>query len=1157
MQRDQSDIDIETAHIARYQKRGRRQGTADLWNVQRTDLSSSEFFSALQGRPGFSEFVATLYSNMVKRTVPQGSWLMVKGDADVHEAFWLTRGFLDVFLGVDDSSAKVATILPGNWVGESGLHGSAGAVRTASVKVVRTDCELLVLDSKGFRSILGQFPQLQRDFEANLRSIADERGTERDQRATEVMSFTRRQEDLQSRGRTLFDKLDVNRSGRLDRSELAALPRKLGQLESAVHGNYFDRMLMMKKYAGDGMPGASGTDEYTEEFVDWATFLQWWQEYQRSLRRKSRRKVQELFNECDDDGSGGLDRQELDKLAAVVSKTFKWLLLDPPLQPLPKGDWDRMVHLEAVEAAQRDPSGVDDAQAEPIQVSFGAFQMWWKERTYDDEPNIPVLPEYMVQQLRDVRIETDGDVYMTGDDGDPLSPRKQQTRSGRELWGILRPRLKLIASLQRLWGNVHELYAASAQSQHEFTTERLPCGMRHPNSVFSTFWDSVQVVFLIWVSAMVPLRVCFDVTVDPLTVTWWLDVILDAYFITDVILNFRTAIYDENTGLLETNRGVIAKKYLMGWFTIDFVSCLPIPYIEMLITATSGTANSSTNNEGGGGTRLVKVLRLLRLSKMLRLARIKKILSKYEDTINLAPVFNVALTLGVILLTTHLLACGYYLVGSDNELTNDGTTIYGWVQNYDTGLGWGRYWSPSLGTKWVVSMYMAFRGGHAFTTIEFVFSMLSELVVGFIYGALAGLMANMAANSNVAEAEKNGRMMSLKAWIKDRGISKMDQNKIFLHFNNQFRSNAVYNEAAILDELPPALAADICYKLYGNFVQRIPLFRDLGKEVLHHLCKLVTHQVFSAGQQIFEQGHYGSELYFIIEGEVEVIQNGHQLGFLGESSFFGESPIIEAITAKSGAGDQIRKRTVRATTTCRVGMVRKGGVVDLLHEYPELSARLQRFCGYSRIKAKALNASKIKEGLTAIVQKSGAGDVWRAVSSTAGMESTVPAQSTPPSGVTTGDLNVQHQLGELQMAVRRIEAQLERLVNVVDTRSAGFDIMHSPGAHANGASPVGLRTELPPAPAPTGPASVSHRSPTASRRRRHTAHTTPTLSQDVPASVGLLTSGLSTPAVGNETSAPQIAGMHQNPRSPTRRVSEPAVNSRVYVTAAMQARRRL
>ena len=44
-------------------------------------------------------------------------------------------------------------------------------------------------------------------------------------------------------------------------------------------------------------------------------------------------------------------------------------------------------------------------------------------------------------------------------------------------------------------------------------------------------------------------------------------------------VNFRTAFYNHK-GMLITDTRAIAEHYLTGWFAIDFLSCLPVGYIN-------------------------------------------------------------------------------------------------------------------------------------------------------------------------------------------------------------------------------------------------------------------------------------------------------------------------------------------------------------------------------------------------------------------------------------------------------------------------------------------------------------------------------------------------------------------------------------------------
>ena len=106
----------------------------------------------------------------------------------------------------------------------------------------------------------------------------------------------------------------------------------------------------------------------------------------------------------------------------------------------------------------------------------------------------------------------------------------------------------------------------------------------------------------------------------------------DLYFITDIVLNFRTAFVNEQD-VRETSPKAIAKYYMSGWFPIDFISCIPVGHIAFIIEQNAlEELGSAAGGEGGANNfRSLKALRLLRLSKMLRLARLKRIMQKYEN----------------------------------------------------------------------------------------------------------------------------------------------------------------------------------------------------------------------------------------------------------------------------------------------------------------------------------------------------------------------------------------------------------------------------------------------------------------------------------------------------------------------------------------------
>lgn len=81
------------------------------------------------------------------------------------------------------------------------------------------------------------------------------------------------------------------------------------------------------------------------------------------------------------------------------------------------------------------------------------------------------------------------------------------------------------------------------------------------------------------VSMIVPIRIAFT---DEEPLGWFIFyIVTDSIFLIEIILNFFTTVSDEQKVYEITDRKIIAKKYLKGWFWIDFISIAPIDVFMM------------------------------------------------------------------------------------------------------------------------------------------------------------------------------------------------------------------------------------------------------------------------------------------------------------------------------------------------------------------------------------------------------------------------------------------------------------------------------------------------------------------------------------------------------------------------------------------------
>ena len=95
------------------------------------------------------------------------------------------------------------------------------------------------------------------------------------------------------------------------------------------------------------------------------------------------------------------------------------------------------------------------------------------------------------------------------------------------------------------------------------------------------------------------------------------DLLVDIFFLLDILRNFRQASYS-GEGKLVYTPWKIAKGYLQSWFVLDLAASFPIDWIMNTVGKQSDAANGAV------------LLRMLKLGKLLRLVRIIRLMKSSE-----------------------------------------------------------------------------------------------------------------------------------------------------------------------------------------------------------------------------------------------------------------------------------------------------------------------------------------------------------------------------------------------------------------------------------------------------------------------------------------------------------------------------------------------
>ena len=112
--------------------------------------------------------------------------------------------------------------------------------------------------------------------------------------------------------------------------------------------------------------------------------------------------------------------------------------------------------------------------------------------------------------------------------------------SSQELWTYVRALVLVIHAMHELWEKALLLYDEEYMEQWDASV-KARCCFFNPNSPGRQVWDLIMLPFFFIIAIAVPYRIGFDIDVPVGSFGFWVDVLIDLYFATDIFVNFRTA----------------------------------------------------------------------------------------------------------------------------------------------------------------------------------------------------------------------------------------------------------------------------------------------------------------------------------------------------------------------------------------------------------------------------------------------------------------------------------------------------------------------------------------------------------------------------------------------------------------------------------------
>ena len=145
----------------------------------------------------------------------------------------------------------------------------------------------------------------------------------------------------------------------------------------------------------------------------------------------------------------------------------------------------------------------------------------------------------------------------------------------------------------------------------------------------------------------------------------------------------------------------------------------------------------------------------------------------------------------------------------------------------------------------------------------------------------------------------------------------------------------IYDEDAILDDLPLGLRKEMQVELFIDVVQAVPLFMRLSDMTLQEICNRLQPVYQTTGLQITSEGEVPDALYIVRFGVVSVLVDGDVVMEAKQGDMIGENAVM-GLTSNGR-----RNRSCVAKTSCELCRLTAKDFVELLRSCHDLQLRLR------------------------------------------------------------------------------------------------------------------------------------------------------------------------------------------------------------------------
>lgn len=403
---------------------------------------------------------------------------------------------------------------------------------------------------------------------------------------------------------------------------------------------------------------------------------------------------------------------------------------------------------------------------------------------------------------------------------------------------------------------------------------------------FRLLWDLMITAFTLHLAVYIPYHLALPASNDNLFFSG--TVLLTLIFGFDIWLDYRYPYYQLDPMYKSTGRP--KSRLLQNGLLFDILAALPL-----------GLFSNS-------------VIRLLRLAKLYK---VRIILGRLRiQNLRFSQQFSLIYLVLVIFLVTHWISCGWLLIRTPDPQLSP-------TENYINALYWSLTTISTVGYGDIVPQ----------NVLEKAYAIFTMLTGFAFFSLLIGQIANLLNRRDPANQHYLENTERLSQFMRYRPLPLELQEGIQEYYQYKWQKRLGLNEEEFLDTLPLHLKTQVALQMKTDILEKIPLFQEASDAFIESIALHLQAVVFTPDSYITRAGEIGEEMYFIVYGEVAVLnEEGEEISRLSEGDFFGEISLFL---------HRLRTASIVAETYCDMYKLSKTAFDQVITHYPYFAAKIE------------------------------------------------------------------------------------------------------------------------------------------------------------------------------------------------------------------------